>query len=650
MFEYYQNTLCVEAKWLYDVAEIMSKSNYKWMCSKGTLSKVTTGGNGRKARIAYESIPDRFKRKIREVLGGDPYEQVKHIVFVDYIKTDLKAEEFYKAYLLEDGSHLPEEKQNEYLHQAIIFNAVQYIANNVVVQRKFGGRSYMWQKMLEATQNLPQTWLHKRYKNQRSFKRAYKNYLDNGYAGIVSGKFLNNNSSKITGEIADFLLAQYCLPIKYTVPELVDVYNEVKKDNGWKNIAERSINAWLQKPEQKRIWFLARHGREEYMKQYGHTLTRDKQEWFPNAYWAIDGTKLDIIHFANNSRKMAAEFKINIVVDIYSEKIIGWDLARTENHASHFRAVKMAVNNSGCRPYLFTYDKQSGHTSARMQDLYTRLVAEGGSHYSHRVKRKGSPVEQIFNRFQQQVISKMWYSDKQSIKVRKLDNKPNTDFIIEYKEGLPTPEELYKVVEALVNRWNAKKQRGWSINRNEKYNEEAPKREAINPLDMVSLFWIDETKPKKYYGHGLPLTVEGQDYQYEVYDENGTIDLEFRRKYVGEKVIVRYDPEYLNEMVALYEVTTTGEKRFIAHAEPKRKHEVVPALMREGAKEKMLKDMEVRELEYQRDLKAYEELQRKTGINPETIIEQQELMVKMQGNLPKKEQMKVDSESIYSRY
>ena len=113
---------------------------------------------------------------------------------------------------------------------------------------------------------------------------------------------------------------------------------------------------------------------------------------------------------------------------------------------------------------------------------------------------------------------------------------------------------------------------------------------------------------------------------------------------------MRYDPEYLNEMVALYEVTTTGEKRFIAHAEPKRKHEVVPALMREGAKEKMLKDMEVRELEYQRDLKAYEELQRKTGINPETIIEQQELMVKMQGNLPKKEQMKVDSESIYSRY
>jgi len=650
MFEYQQNTLCVAASWLYDDVSLFSKDYYYKLVQRGKITKIVNGGNGRKALVAYESIPDRFKRKIREVLGGDPYEQVKHIVFVDFIKNDFKAEEFYKAYLLEDGSHLPEEKQKEYTHQAIIFNTVHHISTNVVVQRKFGGRGYMWEKMLEATQDLPSTWMHKRYKNQRSFKRAYKNYLDNSYGGIVSGKFLNNNSSKITGEIANFLLAQYCLPIKYTVPELIDVYNELKEAKGWKNITERSVNAWLQKPEQKRVWYLARHGREEYMKLYGHTLTRDKQQWFPNAYWAIDGTKLDLVHYADNGRKMAAEYKINVVVDIYSEKIIGWDLARTENHASHFRATKMAVNNSGCRPYLFTYDKQSGHTSARMQDLYTRLVADGGSHYSHSVGRKSSPVEQIFNRFQQQVISKMWFSDKQSIKVRKADNKPNVDFLMEYKEGLPTAEELYKVVTALVNRWNAKKQRGWAINRNEKYNEEAPKREEINMLDMVSLFWIDETKAKKYYAHGMPLTVEGNDYIYEVYDGNGAIDLDFRRKFVGEKLIVRYDPEYLSDMVALYEVTTTGEKRFVAHAEPKRKHEVVPALMREGAQEMMRKDMEVREQEYLRDLEAYEELKKKTGITPETLIEEQELMVKMQGKLTKKEQMQVDSESIYNRY
>src|SRR5690606_3563521 len=352
-------------------------------------------------------------------------------------------------------------------HQAIIFNTVQHIATNVVVQRKFGGRGQMWAKMLEAVQNMPTTWLHTRYKNQQSFKRAYKRYLSEGYGSIVSGKFLNDNSAKITGDAAQWLLAQYCLPIKYSVPELIDIYDEVREEKGWKSITERSVNFWLNKPEQKGIWFVARHGRAEYMKISGRTLTRDKQEWFPNAYWAIDGTKLDLVHFANNSQKMAAELKINLVIDIYSEKILGWDLALSENHASHFRAVKQTVNTAGCRPFLFTYDKQSGHTSARMQDLYIRLVAKGGTHYSHKVGRKSSPVEQILNRFQQQVISKMLFSDKQSIKVRRLDNKPNTDFIVEYKEALPTREELFGIVKVLVDRWNSMKQRGNSFTRNQ---------------------------------------------------------------------------------------------------------------------------------------------------------------------------------------
>lgn len=651
MFEFQQNTLCVAASWLYQEAEILSKANYDILTRRGKIQRIQTGGNGRRALVAYESIPERFKKKIREIVG-DPYKQVKHIVFADFIIYDLEAENYYKAYLLEDGTNLPEEKIREYTHQATIFNAVHHIATNVVVQRKFGGRSYMWERMLEAVQNLPNTWNHKRYKNQRSFQRSYKRYIEEGYGSIVSGKFLNNNSAKIVGDVADFLLAQYCLPIKYTTPELLQIYNEIRDQRGWPQITERSVNSWLEKPEQKRIWFLARHGREEYMKLYGHTLMRDKTEWYPNAYWAIDGTKLDLVHFANNSQKMAAELKINLCIDIYSEKILGWDIALSENHASHFRTLKMAVNNAGARPYLLTYDKQSGHTSARMQELYDRIPAAGGTHYSHAVGRKSSPVEQILNRFQQQVISKMWFSDKQSIKVRNIDNRANTDFIVEYKSALPTADELYKVVQALVNRWNSMKLRKNQLTRNEMYNQSAPKRSDISTLDMVSMFWIDETKPKKYYAHGMPLTVEGQDYIYEVYDSDGNIDLDFRKKYVGAKLIVRYDPEYLNEMVSLYELTSTGEKRFVAYATPKRAHQVVPALMEDNAKVIWQKDMSVKELEYQRDLQDYEDLVARTGISRESIIEQQELMVKLQGKLPKAEQMEVDSiaTSIYNKY
>ncbi|WP_264522175.1 transposase family protein [Flavobacterium sp. N1994] len=648
MFEYHQNTLCVVSSWLWE-NNILTAEHYRKLCSRGHIKKLTIGGNGRKALVAFESIPERFKKMIREK-GIDPYASVKKIVFSEYMHWDHKAEDYYRDYLLDNGTHLPEEKQQEYTHQAIMFNTVKHIAVNVVVQKRFGGKKQMWERMLEAIQNLPETWLHTRYKNVISFKRAFKKYEDEGYGSIVSGKWLNSNPSKIVDDVADFILSQYCLPVKYTISEVIYIYNSVRETKGWKSLTERAVGAWLDKTEQKRIWMLARDGKEEYMKHFGHTVTRNRTQWFPNAWWAIDGTKLDLVHFANNKQKMAAELKINVVFDVYSEKIIGWDIAYSENHASHFRAIKRAVNESGCKPFLFTYDKQSGHTSARMQDLYDRLPAKGGTHYSHKVGRKSSPAEQIFNRLQQQVISKMWFSDKQGIKVRKATNKPNTDFIVEYKEALPTVDDFNKIFQALVNKWNAGKQEDWTMSRIEMYEQPTEHREEIDMMDQLSMFWIDETKPKKYYAHGLPLTVEGQDYIFEVYDANGKVDMDFRWKWVNEKIIVRYDPEYLNDYVALYELTPSGEKRFITYAQKKRAHESIPILMVENSKALLLEDMAIRDLELKKSQEKYEALIERTGITRESLIEEQELMVKFQGHLPKEEQMVTDTNAFHSRF
>ena len=649
MFEYHKNTLCVVNNWLWN-EKIIGQKNFERLCSEGKIKRMREGkGLNNFGLSAFESIPERFKAIIRQKVG-DPYASVKKIVFAEYMNWDHNAESYYKAYLLDNGSHLPEEKVQEYTHQAIMFNAVKHIATNVVVQKRFGGKKEMWERMLTAIQNLPETWLHTRYKNVVSFKRAFKKYEDEGYSSIVSGKWLNTNSSKIVDEVADWILAQYCLPIKYTISEVANLYESIREAKGWKSITERAMGEWLDKTEQKRIWMLARDGKDEYMKTFGHTVTRNRSQWFPNAWWAIDGTKLDLVHFADNKQKMAAELKINVVFDVHSEKIIGWDIAYSENHASHFRAIKQAVNHSGCRPFLFTYDKQSGHTSQRMQDLYDRLPAKGGAHYSHKVGRKSSPAEQIFNRLQQQVISKLWFSDKQGIKVRKATNRPNTDFIVEYKEALPTVDDFNKIFSALVNQWNAGKQEDWTMTRTERYTEPTEHREEIDMMDQLSMFWIDETTPKKYYAHGLPLEVERKKYEFEVYDANGAVDLEFRRKWVNEKLIVRYDPEYLNDYVALYELTPSGEKRFVTYAQKKRNHESIPVLMVENSQALLREDIAIRDAELKRDLEAYEALIKRTGIDREKMIEDQELMIKFQGHLPKEEQMETDKNAFYSKY
>lgn len=67
----------------------------------------------------------------------------------------------------------------------------------------------------------------------------------------------------------------------------------------------------------------------------------------------------------------------------------------------------------------------------------------------------------------------------------------------------------------------------------------------------------------------MRLTVAGVDYEYEVYDKNKEVDIDFRRKYVNTQLIVSYDPEYLDEYISLYEINDKGQKVFVAYAQKK---------------------------------------------------------------------------------
>ena len=184
--------------------------------------------------------------------------------------------------------------------------------------------------------------------------------------------------------------------------------------------------------------------------------------------------------------------------------------------------------------------------------------------------------------------------------------------------------------------------------RNEVYQNEMPMRETVDMLEMISMFWISESEPITYNKGGLKITVAKETYEFEVLNGDGTIDLDFRRNYIGAKLIVRYDPEYLNEMVQLY-VDSPNGKTFVATAEKKRAHETVPVLMAEGARSALDKDLSVRDVEFESVQKAYKDLMRRTGITPEQMIEDQELMMKMGGSLPKQQRSDVEANSSFSR-
>jgi hypothetical protein len=62
------------------------------------------------------------------------------------------------------------------------------------------------------------------------------------------------------------------------------------------------------------------------------------------------------------------------------------------------------------------------------------------------------------------------------------------------------------------------------------------------------------------------------------------------------------------------------------------------------------KDQDVRDAELKRDQEASQRLINRIVYQERSLIEEQELMVKFQGHLPKEEQMETDSSAFHSRF
>lgn len=669
MFEYYNNTLCVQANWL-DEAGIVTINSLKILSHRGKIKKARSGrGLGNYALYIYDSLPQRFRNIIEHDLGIDPYQEIKTISFTRYLKSDESAAAFFSNYELEDGRFLSEVNQKavyEYTANVCVFNAIRTLHDKITSANPKINKGELWKRFTKSIHALDND-IKKRYPfnlptNPRALRAKYeacllekanKRYKRTGLEGLIHDNYCNNNSSKITQEIGDWLIAVYSLSFSTSIYELWLQYNEVRIEKGWTMLSEGGIYNFLYTPENERIWYEAKYGKEEYLKKYGHTLSKDKSRLFPNAHWAIDGTKFDAVHYWDNASKMAAVCKINVLMDVYSEKILGYSFSQTENHIDHFIAVRMAVNESQARPYLFTYDAQSAHRSQRMQELYSKLIAKGGQHYHHKVGRKSNPIEQAFNRLQQQVINKRWFSDGQGIKTKQLRSKGNMDVIEKYKGALPTFEELQKHWEIIVEEWNNRpRSKKTTKTRNEYFEQTSKHTQKIDVLDRVSMFWLNETKPKKYYAGGMPLTVAGKDYQYEVYDVDNQVDQDFLRKYTNEKLIVSYDPEYLDDYVALYKINENGDKVFVAYAQKKRRTVEVAMLQKDGEYKQILKDIAVREEIRSKDKRSLEAIMKRAGINMDDHVDQQnnfEFQAKRAAYTSKEENLQSDSKSLFER-
>ena len=224
LLEYYNNILCIEAGWLISEG-IISKYNYDALKCRGWLKVERRACKGTPALVAYESIPERFKKEIIKKVG-DPHKTTKHSQFKALIKPDAEALEFYSSYRLEDGRSLPEKAIQEYCTNASILNALVRFDSDKLTKRRALGRGVrgVWDKMALMVEGVKDQHPHTLPANSRRLKDRVKKYKDEGYMALVHKNYCNDNSRIVTADIERLILSLYIMGNKPYVTVVHDMY------------------------------------------------------------------------------------------------------------------------------------------------------------------------------------------------------------------------------------------------------------------------------------------------------------------------------------------------------------------------------------------------------------------------------------------
>lgn len=209
------------------LAPIMSESNYKQLKARGKINVVRNGGGlGNYVLVEVATLPQRFRDRIKEKYG-DMKEDILRDWFAQHYVVDANARAFYTRFRFENGDALPPEHINEYTVNASVLQAVIDLLNDTRVMRKaMQGDSVNWGKMAGAISYYQAEFGHTLPLSVNRFKARVNEFRDSGYECLISKKFQNQNTRKVTYRIERLVLSLAALEERPYVTVVMEMYNQ----------------------------------------------------------------------------------------------------------------------------------------------------------------------------------------------------------------------------------------------------------------------------------------------------------------------------------------------------------------------------------------------------------------------------------------
>lgn len=563
---------------------VMTFDQYKNGIYRKKITVLRRGCNCTPALIEWSSMPTRFKEAFI-AKWGDPEKLMRddrpHLAMND------AAREYYAGVVLPDGKHLSSELIETYTLNASVLDLLRegLMAQKAGRKRLGNTTPVNWNGIWETSEQLKADFGHTLPASKESLRRKLDEYIKEGFECLISKKLGNSNTLKIPEEGGKLMIAlrRSKVPI-YSESQIFEEYNRRAVKMGWKLLqSPNTVKQYLHRPEIEPKWWAAVYG-ELAAKQKFDRKHKTLMPECRDALWYGDGTKLNLYFKGHDRNGKPAKMTAMVyeVVDAYSEMLLGFSIGPVENTDLQRRAFRMAIERAGYKPFEIVTDNQGGQKKNSARDFMKRICRVSRTTAPHTPQAKS--IEQIFGRFQKQVLHKDWRFTGQNITATSIDSRANSEFIEDNYDGLFTFQELCAAYAEYREQWNDMKHPRLKKSRREVYFSSINKEtERVLDYDMVDCFWRQTELPSEFTNSGITIQVDKRSYTYEVFDDEGMPDMRWRSENTGRQFFVKYDPDDMSQ-VWLCTMTSVGMRQ-VRQAKP---YAVVHRAIQEQTEDEMM--------------------------------------------------------------
>lgn len=556
-------------------AVITSLDSYKKLRQRGNITVIGKGGNGRKVLIEFESMPPKYKGKVREVYG-DPYLYASKMPILNALVWDGVAQTFYTNYVLPTGEMLPATDTDlkgrpqinyvkRYTEAASWLNLLGRLTTDKGALKRELNISIMefWDQATELIKTkkvaIPG--------NPKRLKEKLRIYSDKGYESLIEvHKFGNDFSKKIKDEEAEaYIKSLLSHRNKFDDTVVASQYNAWAAETGRDTITPGAIGYWRKK--WRSFLLLEREG----MAAVNNTVKKNLQRERPSAPLLLvnsDDNVLDAFFRAEGNEWFRPV--LIVVIDAFNDYILGYAVGATvtkELIREAYRNAQRHVQSLTGDAYLWQQIQTdrwgiSGKNTTDLEEFYNSMATFTPAGLKN---ASGKYIERSFG--------VTWH---QELKVEMLHNYSGHNVTAKTKlnpDGLnpknfPDISQAQEKIERFINRLRLTKRTGCKLTRLEEWLEsfkasEKSKKRLLTSMERLQIFGKAHQETNRITKEGVTPRLLGERRVYE-------LSQEMIFHHVGKSVQVIYDETDLSEVL----ITDGKSLRFTA-----RTYQKVPAAL-----------------------------------------------------------------------